>query len=271
VKFIRSLFVVITLILTYFITPQPVMVSHTVPTQITQRHDAAPLNIMVLGDSISVGCNNTPLSGWCGDLSAMLNSRGIAHTISAHAISGYSCGALANGFAARFDQIKPNLVIMNCGTNDVPNSQQTRDAMGTSWRIMVEYSHTHGAMVLPIFVQYSNREINDIAGRGWLLPGEGQANDTIYVNWSLYINATPRWFVGLADLQKVPGDLNYLIGGTDGIHPNAFGHSVYASVFYRSMREFYGWPDDVVEPCGLWGHRINVYGPPSYTPCTVMS
>jgi lysophospholipase L1-like esterase len=227
-----------------------------------------PLKIMIVGDSISIGCSRTPMDGWCAELSTLLTQRNITHTISAHTIGGYSCSALSNGFAAAFDQNTPNVVIMNCGTNDAPNDQESKDHMGQQWRTMVEYSWTHGAHILPVFIQYSNPEINEENGRGWLLPGEGNANDVIYTNMQYYTAA--GWFVGLADLQKVPGNWDYLLGGTDVIHPNPLGHHTYAAIFYRAMRTFYDWPDDVPEPCGMWGHR-EIYDPPAYIPCTTKS
>lgn len=234
----------------------------------TARDEAAQVSIMVVGDSISIGCDSTPLAGWCARLSALLAERGIAHSIAGHVMSGRSCGALAAGFSARFDAIQPDVVVLNCGTNDVPNSAAARALMGERWRSMVEYAWTHGAHILPVWIQYSNREINDEAGRSWLIPGEGAANDTIYVNMQYYISA--GWFAGIADLQKVPGDWNYLAGGNDGMHPNVFGQGVYAAIFYRALMGYFGWPDDVPEPCGLWGHR-EIYDPPAHIPCEVMS
>jgi lysophospholipase L1-like esterase len=234
----------------------------------TARLAGDPLVIMAVGDSISMGCTTTPMGGWCGGLDALLTARGIDHSIATHADYGLSCVALSAGFAARFNQIQPDLVILNCGTNDAPSTQAQKNYMGERWRTMVEYAWTHSAHILPVLVQYSNREINEENNRTWLLPGEGAANDVIYTNMQYYISA--GWFVGLADLQRVPGDWNYLSGGTDGIHPNAFGYGVYAAIFYRAMRAHYGWPDTVAEPCGMWGHRT-IYGPPTYTACTVMS
>jgi lysophospholipase L1-like esterase len=232
------------------------------------RDEAIQVSIMVVGDSISLGCDSQPLGGWCARLSALLTERGITHHIAGHVASGWSCGALAAGFAARFDAIQPDVVILNCGTNDAPSSQGARDFMGERWRTMVEYSWIHGAHILPVWVQYSNREINAKNGRAWLLSGEGAANDVVYVNMAYYSGA--GWFAGIADLQRVPGDWNYLSGGADGMHPNSFGQNVYASIFYRALMGHFGWPDDVPEPCGMWGHR-EIYDPPNYVPCEVMS
>lgn len=268
--------VTIVMIVAFAVTPEATATTTTTSTAATSAiaypSDGESISIMVVGDSISVGCGTTPLTGWCADLSTLLTERGIAHSIDAHAISGWSCISLAAGFPARFDAIQPHLVIMACGTNDAPSTQAAMDAMGEKWRTMVEYAWTHrgtrDTRILPVFIQYSDIEINEENGRSWLLSGEGRANDTIYVNMNLYDPSV--WFAGLADLQRVPGDLNYLIGGTDGIHPNQLGNHVYADIFYRAVKDHYGWPDTVGEPCGMFGHRW-IYWPPPFIPCTSTS
>lgn len=230
--------------------------------------EGQPLRILVVGDSISVGCGQEPQAGWCGEFSTLLTQRGIAHSIAGHVHSGWSCQALRADFAAAFEAADPDVVIMNCGTNDVPAGAPD-EGLGWAWRWMTEYSYTHGALILPVFIQYSNPEINQKAGRGWLLGGEANANDTIFTNRQYYVNA-PSFFAGLADLQQVPGDWNYLNGGTDGIHPNALGNRVYAAIFYRALRANYAWPDTVPQPCGMFGHRA-IYAPPPFTACSSMS
>lgn len=246
------------------------VLSGSLPQSVTPQTAASEgsLSIMVVGDSISLGCDSVPLGGWCSQLSSLLAERGISHTIAGHVISGWSCGSLSAGFASRFDQIQPDVVIMNCGTNDAPQNQTQKDSMGTAWRIMVEYAYTHGALILPVFIQYSNVEINNENGRWWLVPGERNANDTIYVNHLYYVNA--GWFVGLADFQQIPGTWDYLNGGTDGIHPNLLGQSVYATIVYRAMQTHYGWPATVQARCGMWGHSVE-YNAPDFTPCVSMT
>lgn len=243
---------------------------HASAEKVVTAPSAAPLRIMIVGDSISLGCDDVPVAGWCGELTTLLADRGITVSIAGVVHSGWSCGALVSEYAARFNQLQPNVVILACGTNDVPNNPATAATLGTAWRTMVEYAYTHGALSVPVFVQYSNKEINDNVGRSWLIPGEGMANDTIYANRQLYVSATPLWFAGLIDFQRVPGDWNYLNGGTDGIHPNALGKQVYAKIVYRALRETYGWPDTVSEPCGMWGHRA-IYAPGNFTPCTALN
>jgi lysophospholipase L1-like esterase len=223
-----------------------------------------PLRILAVGDSISVGCMKTPLEGWCGNLDHMLTDRGIEHQIYGHAYGGWSCAALWENFPARFDEVQPNLVIINCGTND-GSSYAPDPVLGEKWRSMVEYSYVRGAKILPVLIQYSNPEINAKAGRGWLVPAEANVNDTIFFNMQYYINY--GWFVGVADLQQVPGDWDFLNGGTDGIHPNKRGHKIYARLFYRAMKDHYQWPNNVSQPCGMWGHRA-IYSPPPFKECS---
>lgn len=225
------------------------------------RSSNSQVRIFVVGDSISAGCGNNPPTTWCGPFDEILTTNQIPHVIGAYAIPGWSCQTLwSQGFRDSVVAFQPDLVVMNCGTNDVPNSQATKDAMGTAWRSMVEYVKTHtGAMILPALIQYSNPEIQDRYGRSWLIPGEKNANDVMYFNWQYY----PSWFAGVVDLQRVPGDYSYLNDGSDGIHPNAFGEKVYAAIFYRAVRGYYGWPDNVDEPCGMFGHWRDYGVPPA--------
>ena len=227
------------------------------------------LDILVIGDSKSTSCNNPgQATGWCTDFDTMLNTSNVSHEIHGYAVSGISCHGLQSGFAQHFDAVQPDLVILACGTNDAPNTQAAIDAMGWSWRWMVEYSFVHGAKALPVFIQYSNIDTQDRVGRHWLVIGEPIANDVIYLNMQYYLYS--GWFAGIADLQRVPGTPDYLVGGNDGIHPNADGHYAYASIIYRSLREEYNWEDNISEPCGMWGHRSG-YVEPSFTPCLVRS
>lgn len=258
----RRIMAVVAIVATAFLITGPAI------AQPSHRATGDPLSIMVVGDSISLGCDSAPLFGWCAELDSILTTRGIDHTIAGHVISGQSCVTLESGFATRFNAIDPDLVIMACGTNDATATQAQIDWLGDRWRTMVEYAHTHGAMLLPSFVQYSNPEINAENGRGWLVGSEGAANDTFFRQMAYY--SPYGWFAGLVDFQKVPGDWTYVAGGSDGIHPNSLGQQVYAVLVYLALRVFYGWPDTVATPCGMWGHRV-VYDPPTYITCTSLA
>jgi lysophospholipase L1-like esterase len=224
----------------------------------------APLLIEVVGDSISSGCGNSPPSSWCHYFDEHLNDAGIPHVITAHAVPGWTCSRLwTDGYVASLEANNPKLVIIACGTNDAPSDDSGDAQLGWAWRNMVESAYNHGAKVLPAFIQYSVPDIQDAAGRSWLVPGEIRANNAIWANWTLY--RSTAIFAGLVDFQRVPGTRTYLDAG--GIHPNSLGNRVMGALVYRALKDGYGWPDVVAQPCGLWGFKPGTQ-PAEYTPCT---
>jgi lysophospholipase L1-like esterase len=227
----------------------------------------APLRVGVVGDSIAGSCAD-PDGGMCAALDSLLTARGIAATFHLATVPQASCGGIIAAEAAMLAADHPDLVIIMCGTNNPTATPPDRDALGWQWRTLVEAAHGAGAKVLPALIQYSDPGINAAAGRSWLVEGEARANDTLYGQWHYY--EPSGWFAGKLDLQQVPGNRDYLKGGTDGIHPNRLGQQVYAALIYRALRVYYGWPDAVPQPCGMWGARPD----PSYQqyvayiPCT---
>lgn len=226
--------------------------------------DPAPLRILAVGDSITAQCAPAGTTGWCGRLLDLLAARGIAATVTVAATSGAACGPLAAGLGAGLTA-GVDLVVINCGTNNDTSTQAARDALGAQWRTLVEAAHVGGAMVLPVLIQYSDPEVEAAAGRSWLVPSEVRANDILYSNWHYYQPA--GWFAGTLDLQQIPGDRDYL---ADGVHPGPLGQYTIAALTYRALRAYYGWPDDVPQPCGMWGHRPDpaYLQYVSFIPCT---
>jgi lysophospholipase L1-like esterase len=226
---------------------------------------ATTISIGVIGDSITTPCA-TPGGGYCGKLQALLAANGVVAVFHVAAVSGASCGGLIGPAKTMLTQ-RPQLVIIACGTNNDTSTTSARDALGAQWRTLVEASHVAGAKVLPTFIQYSNPEIQRAQGRAWLIDSQPRVNDVIYSNLHYY--QPYGWFAGLLDLQQIPGNWDYLAGGADGIHPNAFGEQVEAMLIYRALRGHYGWPDTVPQPCGMWGHRpdLSYLRYITYTPC----
>jgi lysophospholipase L1-like esterase len=227
-----------------------------------------PLRIGVVADSTAESCT-LPGAGICGYLDQLLTARGVAVTWHPAVVPGASCGGLVAAQASMLAAHSPHLVVILCGTNNATGSAAQRAQLGAEWRTLVEAAHVAGAMVLPALIQYSDPGISAWQGRGWLPESEARANDVLYGQWGYYDPA--GWFAGKLDLQVIPGNRDYLAGGTDGIHPNSLGQQVYAVLIYRALRAHYGWPDDVPLPCGLWGARPDPAYQQyvSYIPCAV--
>lgn len=232
---------------------------------------ATTVRILVLGDSITSHCGDIPAAGYCGPLGALLDAAGVQYTFLNEAVGGTDCGYTAtniNTFLAKDlpDPQPTDMVLLDCGTNNIPVTQASQDTMGAQWRTIVEAVHTTPAKLGISFIGYSNPLNNSGVGTG--LPGvEGQANDVIYRWWQYEIGRGGTWtngFAGLADFELMPGNLDYLDSG--GIHPTALGYRAMAYLWYRSLMVTMGWPV-VAAMCGMWGFRAP-YSPPAFTQCT---
>jgi lysophospholipase L1-like esterase len=227
-----------------------------------------PTRILVLGDSITAQCGINPPAGYCGPLGTMLDNAGVPHTFINEAVGGTTCGYTSDNIHAFLTRDLPNpaandLVLLNCGTNNVPGPQGSPSAveLGAQWRTIVDAVHGYGVRIAVSFIGYSN-PVNDSTFGASLPYAEANANDEIARNLPTYQAA--GWITGLADFQRMPGDTIYLDSG--GIHPTPKGYQTMAAIWYRAVRANMGWPDIVPEPCGMWGHRPGGVTPP-YISC----
>lgn len=227
---------------------------------------AAVLRIGTWGDSITAPCGATPPAGYCAVLGQLLDAAGVQHVFVNRALAGSDCGYTASNAAAWLASDQLDLVLLDCGTNNVPSSQASQDVMGAQWRTIVEAVHALPSVKLGIsFIGYSNP--NNASAFGANLPvTEATANDVIFRQWQ-YELGRPGWsagFAGLADFQAMPGDPDYLDSG--GIHPNALGAATMATIWYRALAAAMGWPA-IPAPCGLWGARPPGTPYPTFIPC----
>lgn len=212
------------------------------------------IRILTLGDSITANCGAQPPGGYCAPLGQLLASAGITATFINEAVGGTDCGFTANNIHLFLTRDLPNpqsndLVLLNCGTNNVPTTPPATTAMGTQWRTIVEAIHVYGVHLCISFIGYSN-PVNNSVFHANLPVAEAAANDTIYRNMGLY---PWSWWAGLADFQAMPGDRDYLDEG--GLHPTPLGYERMADTWYRAVEGTMGWPDTVPWPCGMWGYR----------------
>lgn len=206
---------------------------------------SATLRVLAVGDSITMPCTSSPPSGWCGRLSTLLTQAGVTHEIRALAKSGESCLWVADRLVAELAAHPANLVIINCGTGNAMVTAPERAAFEIQWRFILETSHAAGALVLPTFLLYSIDAIQQTQGRPWMLTREREVNRTIC---SMVKSYPDGWRAGVLDLQPIPSTTTYIEGGTDGIHPNAYGNEVYGTLAYRALRGRYAWSLSVPSP-----------------------
>lgn len=212
------------------------------------------IKILSIGDSITHGGNASGYGpAYRTELSRLLGLAGIAHTYETSAWPGQSCGFIASQMPSQLAAYNPDLVLLNCGTNDSPGTTET------PYRAMLQRFTTTGTPAVASWIGYADPRIAPQAS--WLLPNQRAANDGIYralFGPPVYYGPT----IGVADMQAIPGDAEFLVpsnsAGPDGIHPSTRGYVAMARLFYKAAAVIMGWPSlatlGVPEMCGLRGN-----------------
>lgn len=221
----------------------------------------SPLRIAVGGDSISEPCITS--SGWCGELRGLLAKQGVVAEFSALASGGKRCKWIAERIVAFLEEVHPDILLLNCGTNDDPNEYCYGEPCTTwSWRIIVEAARTRDINVGVAFIGYTDPDDPKVIGARPRLERE---NDLLYSQISRFQTV---WDLALANFQVVPGDPDYL---PDGVHPiSPVGARVYAEIWHGAVASRSwapaGWTPLGYTSCGMYGRRTG-YPVPQYTPC----
>lgn len=224
---------------------------------------ADPVRVLVLGDSISA------TEVWQQELGRLLDVGGVPREIHTVAAAGASCWQLAGQTRYALETYQPDLVVIECGTNDDPSdSVYGESRTGWSFRVMVEAVHqfrpTQPIPIVPTLIQYSDPSN---APRWLWESNEPRTNDVLWTNMRYYrppATSAP-WFAGIADLQRIPSNATYLDG--TGIHPTPAGHRIIGRIVYDEAAARMGWPaSGEPPPCGLDGHRPGT-APPSVARC----
>jgi lysophospholipase L1-like esterase len=224
----RRLLAVLVLLAAVLVIPSPV-------------HAANPLRILLVGDSITVGYSTG--SGWRTTLQGLFESVGQPVQMEMVAVGGYGTSDLAPGFPYGLAALKPDLVLINLGTNDgwdIPGFEARYDKMLSAVIDMTS------AKVGLAFIQYSASPP--------LAALEAAVNDAMYRRMYAhgFLNTIPPvWFAGLANFQDIPP--SYLDSG--GIHPTAAGYEIYAHKLYDAYRVSLGLPPIPYAYPALTGHR----------------
>jgi lysophospholipase L1-like esterase len=217
----------------------------------------APLRIVTLGDSLTVG----PIS-YRTELGRLLDLASVSYTFIIAANAGWTCADWAPVAQQTAVNTQPDLVIVNCGSNDGKFPSLYASGVIDNNLRSIYTGLMNGwptTKVLPSYVQYSAERT------GWAA-GQGYVNDGVWRQTNIYNNYGPRLIVPAAILGNIPEIYTDAGGG----HPTEAGYVAMARYFYNALRASYGWPDVAPTPCGMNGRRPG--DPmPSYVPCTVLA
>lgn len=235
------------------------------PARETKTAAVTPLRIMTMGDSITCGDGCTPTSAYRAELGRLLTAAGVEHEFIVAAVGGSTCAYWLPRAYALTDQYRPDLVLLNCGTNDGPTPSQG-SAFEATYRDLLTNLLSGGhwqTRVVPAYITYAAVGGYPYPAKApaWLATTVPVVNDAIWRSLNVNDPHGPLRIPASVDLQKIPEQ--YLDEG--GIHPTVSGDIVAARLWYNALRPLYGWPDIAPLPCGLSGRRPG-WGSPPYPP-----
>lgn len=192
------------------------------------RPPRLPKRILVCCDSITVGIG-TP--SYREQLTTMLRARGIEPVWIVAAVSSTTCSLWRGLLGDLIATNRPDIVLINCGTNDRLNSDADIPAFTEIHGGIINDARARGVKVGVSSVQYSR-----VDGRpelAWLVPSEFRVNTAIGFTAFAYGD------VAYADIVAIPATI---ANNPDGIHPGVEGDALYAAAWLAAGAAKGWWP-----------------------------
>lgn len=257
-------------VLSWLVAALVAVLALVVAPQPARGADRAPITILTIGDSITVGAmpHGTVGPGFQRELGRLLTEAGQPHRIIVQAVSGTTCGYWSDKMYDLMINNRPDVVLIACGTNDrmdtrTPSQIETWEGMYRSlFDVVFDTSPT--ALGYPAWVQYSagttNPECTDHGPLPWLRWAEAVANDAVY-RAMRPIDEFGRRMPATIDYQVIPE------GWLDecGVHPTQAGYDIMGTLAYNTIAPALGLPR-APTPCGMTGRRDG-YPVPARKPC----
>jgi len=233
----------------------------------------APKVILTVGDSITEGATmaGSVSPSYRAELGRLLDAACLPHTFVTAAVGGTTCGYWSSRMAGLMAQHQPDVVLINCGTNDRMDNKTS--AQISAWEGVYRglfdtaLDADPDVIAFPAWVQYS-------AGRpsegcttppgpspSWLPASQAKVNDAIYRSMRVideFGHRVPGWI----DYQPIPEA--YL--DQCGVHPTAGGYDVMGRIAYNTIAPHLVTVPAADLPCGLTGRRPGG-AVPNWIPC----
>lgn len=203
----------------------------------------APVIIMSMGDSLTEGTDPntkaTLLGAYRADMSVLLYATGQPHTWILEAKGGTKCSWWAGLIGNLLDTYHPNILLVDCGTNDTPTDNTEAD-----YRVILQAAQSRNIQVVAALIGIPNMRTDVNRIRPYIIDWMHQTNLAIMRALADYPS------VPIADMRRVPATLEWL--APDGIHLIARSNAAYALIFYQALAPSRGWVP-VRGMCGLSG------------------
>jgi lysophospholipase L1-like esterase len=203
------------------------------------------ITVMAVGDSITYGASGATGDAYRPELSRLMNRAGQPHTWTVAAMPGTTCHHWALYLDAAITTHHPQLMFLDCGTNDDP----TRDSTEADYRAILDVAAARGVQVVAAYIGRPDMASATNTVRPWIEGWMDQTNQAI----GRALAAHPE--VVAADMRRVPANIEWL--QADGIHLTDRSYRAYGQIFYQAAAPARGWKTmgqlGLVEMCGLHG------------------
>lgn len=229
--------------------------------------------ILTIGDSITEGATMTGSvsPSYRAELGRLLDDACVPHFFAVAAVGGTTCGYWSSRMAGLMTTYRPDIVLINCGTNDRMDTKTPSQI--TAWEGMYRslfdtvLDSDPDVYAYPAFVQYSAGSVaTGCTAHGpipWLPVSEAIGNDARYRAMRV-IDEWGSRVPEFVDYQPIPE--GYL--DECGVHPTPGGYDVMGRIAFNRLAQHLGVPP-VPLPCGLVGRRPGGVVP-NWIPCQQM-
>lgn len=184
--------------------------------------------ILSVGDSLTYGGGLT-LGSYRLELDRLLGMTAQPHTWVVQAVGGTKCSYWAVRLDALITQYNPGLILLNCGTNDVPGTDNTEAA----YRSMLGIAQARGVKLVGSTIGIPDMKSDTNRVRPYILDWHWQTTQAILQALAAF--PAVRW----ADMTRMAPNPEFY--QTDGIHLNQWGEAVWGQLFYQAAQPVMGW------------------------------
>lgn len=203
--------------------------------------DQPETRILTLCDSI------TQAGQYQAELSRLLTLENIPHQIFNAGVGSTGVEYWATNVTAAMNTYQPDVVLLNCGTNDTWTVTHDLNYFNAKYRTVVEnilnWRTPNRVKLFASYIAYGMPPANQT-----FINNQPAVNNAIYTQLPIY----GGMITGVADFQQIPPNGLYLDG--TGYHPTARGYKAMGRIWYDAMRTSMGWAVSSEPPlCGMDG------------------
>ena len=209
-----------------------------------------PITVMSVGDSQTKGTDGSTYASYRAELTRLMSMTGQPVTWVVQAVGGTKCSYWAARMAGLLTTYQPDVVFLDCGTNDTPTDNTEADyrtilAAVASWN-----AAGHHTLLVAALIGQPDMDSPTNTIRPWIW--DWMHSTSLAIGRALADYPS----VAVADMVLVPNNIEWL--QSDGIHLTKRSEDAYGQMLYRAAAPRMGW--QTIEQmraqpmCGLSGH-----------------